>query len=128
MSIRASLSPSILHRDGPTFDPTKFAEALQESRYLAIINRRRDWAKEPNGRQLRGLLCRCCNRPRRRATETRDERAPIHSITSSARARIVGGMIRPSAFADLRLMIRLTLVDCITGRSAGFSPLRIRPA
>src|SRR5262245_14331330 len=66
---------------------------------------------------------------RRRAAEQRDECAPPdHSITSSAAACRVIGTLRPSAFAVLRLMIRLTLVDCITGRSAGFSPLRIRPA
>src|SRR6478672_3824265 len=51
-----------------------------------------------------------------------------HSITSSAPACRVIGTSRPRAFAVLRLMVRLTLVDCITGRSAGFSPLRIRPA
>src|SRR5262249_45507759 len=50
-----------------------------------------------------------------------------HSITSSARARSGGGISRPSARAVLRLMISSTLVDCWTGRSAGFSPLRIRP-
>src|SRR5262245_41070436 len=40
----------------------------------------------------------------------------------------VGGTSRPSAFAVLRLMISSTFVDCWTGRSAGFSPLRMRPA
>jgi len=43
-------------------------------------------------------------RPRRRgAAEQRDELAPLHlrshSITSSARASSVGGMVRPSVFA-----------------------------
>jgi hypothetical protein len=33
----------------------------------------------------------------------------------------------PSALAVLRLMNSSTLVTCWTGRSAGFSPLRIRP-
>src|SRR5256714_2014567 len=51
-----------------------------------------------------------------------------HSITSSARASSMGGISRPSALAVLRLMTRLTLVDCWTGRSAALSPLRIRPA
>jgi hypothetical protein len=35
-------------------------------------------------------------RPRRRATEQRDELAPSHSITSSARASSDGGISRPS--------------------------------
>src|SRR5262249_52410513 len=50
-----------------------------------------------------------------------------HSITSSARASSVGGTVRPSALAVLRLMISSTFVDCCTGKSAGFSPLRMRP-
>jgi hypothetical protein len=34
--------------------------------------------------------------------------------------------VSPSVFAVLRLMTRLNLVDCTTGKSAGFSPLRMR--
>src|SRR5262245_55586833 len=63
-----------------------------------------------------------------RSAEERDElAAPDHSITSSARARSVGGTSMPSALAVPRLMISSTFVDCCTGRSAGFSPFRIRP-
>jgi len=51
-----------------------------------------------------------------------------HSITSSARASSVGGTSRPSVLAVLRLMTNSNLVDCTTGRSAGLSPLRMRPA
>ena len=54
-------------------------------------------------------------------------RQHLYSITSSASASNVGGILRPSAFAVLRLMINSNLVGSITGRSAGFSPLRIRP-
>ena len=49
-----------------------------------------------------------------------------HSITSSARASSVGGMSKPSAFAVLRLITNSYLVGACTGRSAGFSPLRMR--
>src|SRR5438128_4709783 len=49
-----------------------------------------------------------------------------HSITSSARPSSVSGNVMPSALAVLRLMTSSTFVDCWTGRSAGFSPLRIR--
>src|SRR5436305_15323545 len=49
----------------------------------------------------------------------------LHSITSSARARIEGGMVRPSALAVFRLMTSWYLEACSTGRSAGFAPLRI---
>ena len=68
------------------------------------------------------------DRPRdRRAAEKRNKLAPPHSITSSARATSVGETVRPSALAVLRLMNSSTFVACATGRSVGFSPLRIRP-
>src|SRR5262249_19158726 len=51
-----------------------------------------------------------------------------YSIASSTMASSPGGMVRPSVLAVLRLMTNSNLVDCITGRSAGFSPLRMRPA
>jgi hypothetical protein len=49
-----------------------------------------------------------------------------YSITSSARASSVSGTVRPSALAVLRLITRSYLVGFCTGRSAGFSPLRMR--
>jgi transposase len=52
----------------------------------------------------------------------------LYSITSSARASRVAGTSRPSVLAVLRLMNSSTFVTCWTGRSAGFSPLRMRPA
>jgi hypothetical protein len=63
---------------------------------------------------------------RRRAPEPRDERPALHWITSSAVANSVSGIVRPSALAVLRLMTSSNLVGCWTGRSAGFSPLRMR--
>src|SRR5262249_13606960 len=50
-----------------------------------------------------------------------------YSITSSARASSVGGTSRLSAFAVLRLITSSNLVGACTGRSAAFSPLRMRP-
>jgi hypothetical protein len=41
--------------------------------------------------------------------------------------RSPGGKLRPNALAVLRLITNSNLVDCATGRSAGFSPLRILP-
>jgi hypothetical protein len=54
--------------------------------------------------------------------------APIccYSITSSARASSVGGTSRPNALAALRLITKLNLIGACTGRSPGFSPLRMR--
>src|SRR5262245_13214640 len=49
-----------------------------------------------------------------------------YSSTSSARARSVGGTSRPSVLAVFRLMSSSYLFGFCTGRSAGFSPLRMR--
>src|SRR5512145_2197431 len=51
-----------------------------------------------------------------------------HSITSSARARSVGGTVRPSIRAVSALITSSNLLACTTGRSAGLTPLRMRPA
>jgi hypothetical protein len=51
-----------------------------------------------------------------------------YSITSSARESRVGGTLRASVLAVLRLITNSNLVDCMIGNSAGFSPLRMRPA
>ena len=50
----------------------------------------------------------------------------VQSITWSARASSAGGTVRLSALAVLRLIASSYLVGACTGRSAGFSPLRIR--
>src|SRR6516165_2917607 len=49
-----------------------------------------------------------------------------HSITSSARLSNDCGTVRPSALAVLRLMTSSYLVGACTGRSLGFSPLKMR--
>src|SRR5262245_40620698 len=65
-------------------------------------------------------------RPRRRAAEQRDELAAFHSITSSARASTDAGSSKPCDLAVLRLITSSYLLGACTGRSAGFSPLRMR--
>src|SRR5262249_39446520 len=71
------------------------------------------------------VLRRCHQRPRRRAAEQRDELAAPHSITSSARNRNDSGIVKPIAFAVLRLTTSSNFVGCSTGRSAGFETSRI---
>src|SRR5215472_5089944 len=67
-------------------------------------------------------------RPRRRsAAEERDEVPPVHSITSSTATSSLSGTVRPSILAVEALMTSSNLLDCTTGKSAGFAPLRIRP-
>src|SRR5262249_38503003 len=74
-------------------------------------------------------LGQCRKWPRNgRPAQTGNELPTPHSITSSARASSVGGMVSPRASAVLRLMTSSNFVGCITGRSAGWAPLRMRPA
>jgi hypothetical protein len=47
-----------------------------------------------------------------RDAENRDELAPLHSITSSARVSSASGTVMPNALAVLRLMISSTFVAC----------------
>jgi hypothetical protein len=67
------------------------------------------------------------------ASNSCDEISPPHgvasySITSVARSSVAVGTSMPSAFAVLRLRTISMRVERCTGRSAGFSPLRMRPA
>src|SRR5262245_17125330 len=103
-------------------------EASAEGAYALRKHVRRRGVEEPDHRHRRLLRARR-KRPRRRsAAEQRDELPPPdHSITSSARARSVGGMSMPSNFAVCRLIANSNLVVCATGRSAGLAPLRMRP-
>jgi hypothetical protein len=66
--------------------------------------------------------CARCERPGcRHATEQRDELASPHSITSSAREQRRRNF-EPERVGGLHVDDEL---DCSTGRSAGFAPLRI---
>ena len=63
---------------------------------LSLRARPQSWSQQsqsPDGRLLRARR----ERPCRRAADERDELAPFHSITSSARASSIGGTLRPSA-------------------------------
>src|SRR5262245_46840748 len=99
--------------------------ALAECAHTIRKRVKRCTAEEANNRQ-RLLLRARRERPSRRAADERDELAPPHSITSSARASKVVGTSRPIALAALRLITSSYLVGACTGRSAGFWPLRIR--
>src|SRR5262249_6569422 len=108
-------------------DETSFLQAVAERRYPVdgIDSRRR--VEKADHRHRRLLRPRCERPRRRRAAEQRDECAAFHSITSSASNCIELGTARPKAFAVLKLITNSNLVDRCTGRSAGFSPLTIRP-
>ena len=63
---------------------------------------------------------------RNRSRSPCDKMTVAHWITSSAPASSEGGTSRPSALAVLRLITNSNFVGACTGRSAGFSPLRMR--
>jgi hypothetical protein len=81
---------------------------------------------DADARDLRRLLRARRERPRGRTPEQRDERAAPHSITSSARSRMDVGTWRPIALAVLRLTAISNFTGACTGKSLGFSPLRMR--
>ena len=54
--------------------------------------------------------------------------AMIYSITSSARASSVAGTFEAERLGGLQVDDELELGRLHTGRSAGFAPLRMRPA
>src|SRR5262249_39169765 len=116
----------VLDRHILTVDIAGLAEAFEEGSCVARRGIAYPAVDEPNHRHRRLLRPRR-ERPRgRHAAEQRDELTPPHSITSSARASSVGGTSRPSALAVLRLITNSYFVGACTGRSAGFSPLRMR--
>src|SRR5215475_8025050 len=105
-----TVSPTIIEADILTLDDTGFVETSTDD-----CNERRVDLGRTTAEQRR-----------RRAAEQRDELAPLHSITSSARCCKNHGTSSPSALAVLRLMTRSNLVGCTTGKSPGLAPLRIR--
>src|SRR5262245_47582218 len=61
------------------------------------------WERHDNGEGARWIDLRARReRPRRRAAQQRDECAPPHSITSSARRRKASGTFSPSTLAVVR--------------------------
>src|SRR5262249_49952263 len=62
----------------------------------------------------------------RRAAEQRDEDAPVHSISSSARSKKSRLIVSSNALAVLRLITSSNFVGVCTGKSEGFAPLRMR--
>ena len=61
------------------------------------------------------------------ASHCREDGPPPHSMTSSARARSDGGSVQPERLRGLQVDRPVRPCGCWTGRSDGFSPLRIRP-
>src|SRR6516225_6290905 len=128
--IRISGAPAKFDPEITAFRPPQLRERSPECceprLHSRVVLRKAD--QNADAPQSVGLLRTRDKRPcNRRATKERNELAPLHSITSSARPDSGNGTVMPSAFAVLRLMTSSTFVTCCTGRSAGLSPLRMRP-
>src|SRR6516225_4674854 len=104
------LRRTIVNSDGLTFNVAKLAQPVPKVvPHGSIID-------DADPRQPIALLRVRRERPRdRRAADERDELAPLHSITSSARASSGAGTVRPSALAVLRLIASSYLVGACTG-------------
>ncbi len=125
-AITPVLGPAVFDRDVLAVDETRLLQTLVERDHQALRVSGRGAPQEADYRHRRLLRPRC-HRPRGRAAKQRDELPPPdHSITSSARASSVDGTSMPSVLAVLRLMTSSYLVGACTGRSAGFSPFRMR--
>src|SRR5262249_54871244 len=123
-----ALRPPILDCDGAPVDPAVFMQPLQKNSSPGSPGGLGRRSQVSDGRKLRRLLRPCRERPSRRAAEQRDELPSPHSITSSAVPSSVAGTSSPRTLAVCRLMTNSNFAARITGRSPGFSPLRIRPA
>jgi len=122
------IRPTCFDPDVPAIGPSEFMECCSECCDMGVPLRiapgeshQHTYAPHPLA-----LLRARRERPRGHgASEQRDELAPLHPITSSdSNCRELSTSI-PSALAVCRLMTNSNLVDCTTGRSALFAPLRI---
>jgi hypothetical protein len=121
------IGPPVFDRDVLTLDIAGILQALTKCAQHEIRERASRLTVEVTNHGHSRLLRARRDWPRdRRAAEQRDEIAPSHSITSSAVASSVGGTVRPSILAVLRLITSSNLSCAWTGSSPAFSPLRMR--
>src|SRR5262249_48217161 len=119
----ATIGRQIFDRDIAAFDIAELLKALPDRAELAIIE---VGAGQQTDQRYCSLLRPRRERPRScSAAEQRDERAALHSITSSARCCKNKGTSTPMALAVWRLITSSNFVGCSTGRSAGFVPCKI---
>src|SRR5262245_3088734 len=123
-AVVTTLRPAVFDQHAAALDIAGIGKALAERIRGMREFPRRGSAEEAD--DWGSLLRKCAHWPRRRrAPKQRDELAPPHSITSSARASSVSGISSPSILAVSKLMTSSNFVGCSTGRSAGFVPFNI---
>src|SRR5262249_8345679 len=110
-------SPARVDPDIAADAPARFLQTLHERADTNLVIRIVGRCGQEQGdtpHPLR-LLPGCHDGPRRRAAEKADERAPFHSITSSAIESRLSETLTPSALAVLALMTSSNLVGCRIG-------------
>src|SRR5262249_14559256 len=121
-----AVGPPVVDSNVSSVNEPYFGETAAKCVHVVRPGRSRDAVNRAYDRDC--LLRASGQRPRcRRAAELRDEIAPPHSITLSARARSVGGTSMSSALAVCILTMNSNVVARITGISAGTAPCRMRP-
>src|SRR6516165_8292099 len=120
---QSGLLPAVFNRDVLSFDVAHFFQPVQKRGHK---RRGRTWygtAKKASHRH-RLLLCVQGARRGHHTTQQEQELAASHSMTSSARARIDGGIVIPSTAAVFMFITSSNSVGCSTGISTGFAPRR----
>ena len=120
------LQPWVFDPHVLAFDVTRCAQAFAKRGHIPRRRHRPTRHGETRLLAAPGVARAASGQGNCRAAEQRDELAPSHSITSSARTSSVDGTSKPRALAVLRLMTVWYLVGAWTGRSAGLAPRKIR--
>jgi len=125
--VKLASRPTVLDDQILALDITEFTQTLTEAIELTDWRGRgRHVAYPSDPRNLPRRLRLNGERRGEEAEGANDERPSLyHSITSSALCRSDGGIVRPRAFAVLRLITNSNFVGCSIGRSPGFAPLKI---
>jgi hypothetical protein len=121
----------MVQTNGRKSRPQRWREALDELRALQaayeswlenLPDRFRVRLREGAGQIAGHTRCKLC---RRRLSRRVPAGTMAYWITSVAWKRSVGGMVRPRAWAVLRLITSSNVMGCSTGRSAGLAPRKI---
>src|SRR5262249_46770356 len=123
-AIVLAFQPVVLDRHVLALDGAGFVEAFAERSAKVRGDLWRSGTHEAD-HWHRWLLRVRRERPRGSGADQRDELAPPHSITSSARASSVAGTSSPSACAVIKLTTSSNFVGCSTGISLGLAPRSI---
>src|SRR5262249_18809350 len=118
----ASLCPAIDYFNCAPVDPAMFAQPFFKGGNRLYPHLLGHSSKKPDYRP--SLLRPKWERPHCRAAENRNELAPPHSITSSARTRTCIGIFILRVSAVLRFRVVKNLVGCWIGSSLGFAPFK----